>query len=68
MIRIKNIRVCPKENIDIKYLASKKLKVNQYDIKDDSNPNSIQLRFELFIKCLLMLETRKCLLMYMIWM
>ena len=34
MIRIKNIRVCPKENIDIKYLASKKLKVNQYDIKD----------------------------------
>ena len=34
MIRIKNIRVCPKENIDIKYLASKKLKVNQHDIKD----------------------------------
>lgn len=33
MIRIKNIRVCPKENIDIKYLASKKLKVNQHDIK-----------------------------------
>ena len=34
MIRIKNIRVYPEENIDVKYLASKKLRVDQNDIKD----------------------------------